>query len=243
MQITPLPERPFEILHIDILFLEKHYFLTCVDKFSKFAQVARISSRATVDVFPALKEFTLKYRPPEIIVMDGEKSFNSGEILQFLNTFNIKYFVTATGRSEMNGTVERFHSTLLELYRICKTENPLMVPIDLIQLALFKYNNSVHSCTKFTPLEIITPSRNSSSIIEKVAENLKHKQGIDLNHYNKNKKEIEIPDSAQAFMKTKRRLKQVNPYKKIKIKKINRSTVTTENGKRIHKNDLKVINI
>lgn len=102
LKATPLPCKPFEMMHVDILFLEKYYFLTCIDKFSKYAQVKEVKSRATIDVLPIKKEMILKHEPPDIIVMDGEKSFNSGEMLQFFNIYIIRPFVTATCRSDMN---------------------------------------------------------------------------------------------------------------------------------------------
>jgi len=36
---TPIPETSGEFLHIDIFSTDKKFFLTCVDKFSKFAVV------------------------------------------------------------------------------------------------------------------------------------------------------------------------------------------------------------
>lgn len=39
IQKTPIPTGPFQIAHIDILFLENLHFLTYIDKFSKFAQI------------------------------------------------------------------------------------------------------------------------------------------------------------------------------------------------------------
>lgn len=61
------------------------------------------------------------------------------------------------------------------------------------------------------------------------------KQERDVLNYNKDRKENVIDDSAQAFMKTKRRLKQAKPYKKVEIEKVNRTTVTTKDGKRSRK--------
>lgn len=153
IQETPIPKSPFEISHIDILFLENETFLTYNDKFSKFAQIRPVASRAAVDLIPAIKDLLTKYRTPDILVMDGKKSFATGELLNFYNQNNIE----TTGRSEMNGTVERFHSTILEIYRITKAENPTMTLRDLLILSVNKYNNTIHGATKHTPQEIIFP--------------------------------------------------------------------------------------
>ena len=240
LQKTPIPNAPFQIAHVDILFLESNHFLTYIDKFSKFAQVMHVQSRAAIDIVPALKELLSKYKPPDILVMDGEKSFMTGDLVNYYNGTGITPYITATGRSEMNGTVERLHSTLLELYRITKTENPTKPLIELMHMVLHKYNSSIHTATKFTPYEIILPSPQTPEIIEKVFENLKRKQKQDLDHHNKSKKIRNPKENSEAFEKTRQRLKHKARYKKVKIAKVNNSTITTDDGRKIHKNDIKI---
>lgn len=240
IQETPIPKAPFEIVHIDIMFLESLHFLTYIDKFSKFAQIMPIESRAAIDLTPAIKDILLKYKPPDTLVMDGEKSFMTGELVNFYNTHKITPYVTATGRSEMNGIVERLHSTLLEIYRITKTENPNLPVLDLIQLSIQKYNSSIHSVTKFTPLEVILPSSKTPEIVEKVYKHLQKAQENALRYHNKNKKYIPIEENLDAYETTRQRLKHKKRFKKIKISKVNKSTVKTDDGRRIHKDDLKI---
>lgn len=172
--------------------------------------------------------------------MDNEKSFLSGELVNFFNENKITPYVVATGRSEMNGVVERFHSTLQEIYRITKAENPHNKPKQLIEMSVIKYNSTIHSCTKFTPYEIIIPSSKSSHIIESVYNNLKKKQTKDLNYHNSKLSPRHIPSDKNVFEKTRRRVKTVPRYKKIRIKNINKSTIITTDNRRVHKNDLKI---
>lgn len=240
IQETPIPKSPFEIAHIDILFLENETFLTYIDKFSKFAQIRPIASRAAIDLIPAIKDILTKYKTPDILVMDGEKSFATGELINFYNLHGIQTFITAIGRSEMNGVVERFHSTILEIYRITKTENPDKNLQDLLILSLNKYNNTIHSSTKHTPMETVLPSAKSPLIIDSVYQNLISKQKKDLDFHNKNRKAIEPELNQEVYEKTRQRVKHKPRYKKIRIDKINKSTVLTKEGRRIHKDDLKI---
>lgn len=172
--------------------------------------------------------------------MDGEKSFATGELLNFYNQNNIETYTTATGRSEMNGTVERFHSTILEIYRITKAENPTMTLHDLLILSVNKYNNTIHSATKHTPQEIILPSARSPEIIESVYKNLIEKQKIDLKFHNKHRKGKPFKENQEVYEKTRQRVKHKPRYKKVTIDRVNRSTVLTKDGRRIHKDDLKI---
>lgn len=240
IQKTPLPNQPFQIAHIDVLFIDKLQYLTCIDKFSKFAQAHLIESRSAVDLVPAVKEVLSKYKFPETVVMDQEKSFMTGDLVNFYNANKITPYIVATGRSEMNGVVERFHSTLLEIYRLTKAENPGKSPEQLMQISVVKYNHTIHSCTKFTPYEIIIPSSRSSDIIEKVFQNISTKQEKDLNYHNRKLKHKNINEGIVAYEKTRRRVKTTPRYKKIKIEKVNRSTVQTSDNRRVHKNDIKI---
>jgi hypothetical protein len=52
----------------------------------------------------------------------------------------VEVYETPTGRSEVNGQVERLISTLLKIYRILRTENPKQSPAARMKLAVDKYN-------------------------------------------------------------------------------------------------------
>ena len=240
LQKTPIPKSPFDIAHIDIMFIENHQFLTYIDKFSKFAQVIPIPSRAAVDIIPTVKEILARYKFPELLVMDHEKSFMIGELVNFYNANKITPYLVATGRSEMNGVIERFHSTLQEIFRITKAENPSKSMTELIEMSTIKYNSTIHSSTKFTPLEIVIPSSQSSTIIDTVYKNLQNKQTRDLENHNKRLKHRNINANTDAYEKTRRRTKNTPRYKKIRIKTVNKSTVTTDDDRRVHKNDIKI---
>lgn len=240
LQETPIPNAPFQIIHIDIMFIEKLQYLTFVDKFSKFAQAILLESRAAVDIAPAVKEVLLRYKLPDILVMDHEKSFMTGDLENFYNQNGITPYIVATGRSEMNGIVERFHSTLQEIYRLTKAENPQKSPTEIVNMSVIKYNSTIHSCTKYTPYEIIIPSSRSSDIIESVYKNLQRKQYKDLEYHNKRLTHRHINENIDAYEKTRRRLKTVPRYKKIRINEVKNSTIVTSDNRRVHKNDLKI---
>lgn len=240
IQKTPIPNQPFQIAHIDILFIDNLQYLTYVDKFSKYAQARLIESRAAVDLIPAVKEVLSKFRFPETLVMDQEKSFMTGELVNFYNTNKITPYIVATGRSEMNGIVERFHSTLLEIYRISKAENPGKTPQEIMDISIIKYNNTIHSTTRHTPYEVVIPSSQSSTICETVYSNLLATQTKDLKRHNQKTKHTEIEAGIDAYEKTRRRVKTTPRYKKIKIAKVNKSTIKTDDGRRVHKNDIKI---
>lgn len=88
---------------------------------------------------------------PRIIVSDNERGFVTPTISNFIRSLSIEIYFTPTQKSEVNGQVKGFHSTLIEIYRCVSREVKKLGPKDLINLAVDRYNNSVHSVTKKKP--------------------------------------------------------------------------------------------
>ena len=61
---TPTATKPFEIIHIDVLSLEKNKFLTIVDSFSKFAQVFELKNMTSIEVANKLLKYFSLYVTP-----------------------------------------------------------------------------------------------------------------------------------------------------------------------------------
>ena len=90
-----------------------------------------------------------------MIVIDNEPSLKSSIIRSKLQDFNIKIYETPTGRSEVNGQIERLHSTLIEIYRCLKTDGNKDSVQTRLRLCVDKYNNKIHSVISMTPYEAL----------------------------------------------------------------------------------------
>ena len=73
---TPIPNQVGEILHIDIYSTFGKFFLTCIDKFSKFAIVQPIASTTIVDIEPFMLQLMNFYPHKKIVYCDNEPSLN-----------------------------------------------------------------------------------------------------------------------------------------------------------------------
>lgn len=67
---------------------------------------------------------------------------------------NIEVFKVPPYKSSVNGQIERLHSTLSEIMRCLKREGKDRNFADLLQRAIYEYNNFIHSVTKQRPLDI-----------------------------------------------------------------------------------------
>lgn len=155
IQETPIPEHPYEISHLDIYQTQGQLFLSCLDKFSKYGRMLPIKSRHTVHVRKAFFDAVTSHIIPSSIVTDNEKDFLSPEIKGMMLDLRVRIYVTLSNQSEVNGQVERFHSTITELLRIQKTPTPEHPCRTAMKIVAEKYNNTIHSTTKKTPKKIL----------------------------------------------------------------------------------------
>jgi len=153
---TPIPSHVGELLHIDIFSTDKKYFLTCIDKFSKFAVVQHVHSRTIEDLKPAILQIMNFFPRAKVVYCDNEPSLNSHTISAMLdNHFGVSIANAPPLHSVSNGQVERFHSTLLELARCLKIDKKITDTVEIILLATAKYNKSIHSVVDKRPVDIM----------------------------------------------------------------------------------------
>lgn len=154
LQPTPVPSYPCEILHMDIMEIQNEKFISCIDKFSKFAKLFHIKNKSSLHLRDKVTKVLHYFTVPKILVTDNERSFLSPIIMNFIRMLDIKLYQTPVHRSEVNGQVERFHSTILEIYRCLKAEYKGLRLKELLNIAVDRYNNTVHSVTKKKPSDI-----------------------------------------------------------------------------------------
>lgn len=68
--LTETPERPMEIVHIDLYFVNKKSVLTIIDKFSRYAWGLTIPAKESVNIVKAVKSFMALFGVPRKIVCD-----------------------------------------------------------------------------------------------------------------------------------------------------------------------------
>jgi len=202
---TPIPSFVGEILHIDIFSTDGTLFLTCIDKFSKFATVQAIASRAIVDVKSPLLQIINFFPIVKTIYCDNERSFNSETIKSILlNHFNITIANAPPLHSTSNGQVERFHSTLTEIARCLKLEGNLNDTTELILLATNKYNNTIHSVTNEKPVQIVHSK--SADFEMRMSQKIQQAQKKTLDYVNKDRTNRDYLAGEKVFLKANKRL-------------------------------------
>jgi transposase InsO family protein len=154
MNLTDTYYKPFERIHIDLFTIEGKIFLTIIDAFSKFAQAIHVESKTAISTANALISYFASYGVPTAITSDCGTEFENETIKELLEFHKISIHFTTPRNPESNGMIERFHSTIIESIRMLK-QNYRESIINLMKYAIIAYNNTIHSVTEFTPLEIL----------------------------------------------------------------------------------------
>lgn len=112
---------------MNIFSTARKYFLTAVDKFSKFAMTQHIASRTITDVKTHILKLVSLFPDLKTIYCDNEPFFRFSETIRFLLKNQIDIYVVNAPplHSTSNGQVERFHSTLLEIARCLKLQRQI----------------------------------------------------------------------------------------------------------------------
>ena len=187
LEATPLPNYPGQTIHIDIFSTDKQKVLTSIDKFSKLVAIRKIEGKSIECIKNPLRELIFYYGVPKNIVFDNEKSFNSHSIKFMLeNEFKINIFTAPPYTSEVNGQIERVHSTLAEIMRFLKQEHAGKNFDELLELYVNEYNHSIHSFTGKKPVDLFfsRPTKTLEEIRNETIEKLKAKQQKDLEFHN-----------------------------------------------------------
>lgn len=242
---TPIPEYPGQIVHLDLFYINHKIVLTGIDKFSKYAQVKIVKSRAVEDLKEPLRELITSLGFPKQIVVDNEKSLAAASIKFMLeDQYGIEIYKAPPYVSTTNGQVERFHSTLNEIMRCIKAENTYESFSDLLYQALYRYNNSIHTTTNLKPVEVFFGHRvttNPTELEQFRKENirkLKTKQETDLRYHNKNRKpykDYAVGETIFVTINKHPRNKVLSRYRKEIVAENKPDTIITNKNKIVHK--------
>lgn len=251
-QEVPIPTHSAQIFQIDLFTIEREWFITLIDSFTKFAMLAPIKSRAIVDIKRPFFEILNRISKPEMIVIDNEPSLKSSIIRSKLQDFNITIYETPTGKSEVNGQIERLHSTLIEIYRCLKTDGNKDSVKTRLRLCVDKYNNTIHSVISMTPYEALFGRRGNFENPLNANEQRKHNDNLilaklidkrkkdRLSQNYKRKNPVNYEERELVLLKNKQIIsKHINPKNIIEVKENKRVTIIDPRNHKYHKTDIK----
>nr|ABI48306.1 pol protein [Drosophila melanogaster] len=236
---TPIPSYTGEMVHIDIFSTDRKLFLTCIDKFSKYAIVQPVVSRTIVDITAPLLQIINLFPNIKTVYCDNEPAFNSETVTSMLkNSFGIDIVNAPPLHSSSNGQVERFHSTLAEIARCLKLDKKTNDTVELILRATIEYNKTVHSVTRERPIEVVHPGAHERCLEIKARLVKAQQDSIGRNNPSRQNRVFEVGE--HVFVKNNKRLgNKLTPLCTEQKVQADLGTSVLIKGRVVHKDNLK----
>jgi hypothetical protein len=143
-----VPSRPWQKVGADIFTLFGNDYLLIVDYFSKFPEMALLSSKTASGVTTHLKSIFSRHGIPEILVADN-MPFDSFEMRQFATEWNFTIVTSSPRYAQSNGQAERCVQTVKMLLK--KSADSGNDPY----IALMQYRNAPLAGLMYSPAQLL----------------------------------------------------------------------------------------
>ncbi len=141
---TPLPDRPWKRIALDLCEHNKHNYLVISDYYSRFLEVLHLPSTTSAQVVQRLKATFARFGIPEEVVSDNGPQFSSAEFQELAKQLDFKHVTSSPHHPQGNGHAERAVQTAK---RILQQDDPLM--------ALMSYRSTPCTTTGVSPAELL----------------------------------------------------------------------------------------
>jgi len=104
---TPLPERPWQKLAMDMCEHQGDKYLVVVDYFSRYIEVERMTKTTSPDVITCLKSIFARHGIPETVHSDNGPQFSSSNFALFATEYGFIHITSSPTYAQANGEAER----------------------------------------------------------------------------------------------------------------------------------------
>ena len=113
---SSLPDRPWQKLGADLFYYRGKNYLLVVDYYSRYPEVAELSSTTSRNVISALKSMFSRHGIPDLLHSDNGPQFSSEELNQFAKSYDFELSTSSPYYPQGNGLVERMVKTIKSLF-------------------------------------------------------------------------------------------------------------------------------
>ena len=135
---TPLPNLPWQKVATDLFEWQKNTYLLIIDYFSRWIEIAKLTSLSSNSVIAHTKSIFARHGIPEVVITNNGPQFASADYKKFAQSYQFEHITSSPNYPQGNGEAERGVQIVKNLLK--KSEDPYMY------LALMAYRS--------TPLEV-----------------------------------------------------------------------------------------
>lgn len=141
---TPLPDRPWQRLGVDLCEYEGKNYIVLSDYYSRFLELLHLSNTTAEQVVIKLKATFAQFGIPEVVVSDNGPQFTSETFRSFSHEFDFVHITSRPHHPSSNGHAER---AVQSAKAILRQKDPV--------LALLSYRTTPHASTGVSPAELL----------------------------------------------------------------------------------------
>ena len=112
---TKMPNRPWERVATDLFEWQKSQYLIVVDYYSRYIEVAKLTSTSSPEVIKHLKSVFARHGIPEVIMSDNGPQYSSEQFTDFADQYGFTHITSSPKYPQSNGAAERAVRTIKEL--------------------------------------------------------------------------------------------------------------------------------
>ena len=142
---SKLPQRPWQKIGTDLFEFKGVMYLLLVDYYSRFIEVAKLSSTTTRSVVSAMKSIFGRYGIPEVLISDNGPQYSSHEFMEFASSYDFKHITSSPYHPQGNGEAERAVKTVKKLLKNSNDPN----------IALLAYRSTPLSWCHLSPSQLL----------------------------------------------------------------------------------------
>lgn len=114
---TPVPDRPWQRVGMDLFEWSKKNYLLIIDYFSRYIEVAELKSTSAEVTIRAVKEVFARHGTAETVVSDNGPQFSSELFQQFAKEYKFTHSTSSPRYPQANGEAERAVRTVKNLWK------------------------------------------------------------------------------------------------------------------------------
>ncbi|GBM62402.1 Uncharacterized protein K02A2.6 [Araneus ventricosus] len=148
---TSFPERPWEVLGLDLFKYKNSWYLLISDYYSRYSEIARLDRLTSVEIINHCKSIFSRHRIPDVVRSDNGSQFDpvkTVEFKDFAKSYGFTHISSSPKFSQSNGLIEAAVKTVKA--RIKKSRDPY--------LALMAYRATPLE-NGFSPSELLMEER------------------------------------------------------------------------------------
>ena len=115
--ISPLPNYPRQVIGTDLFELKGDTYLLIVDYFSRYPEIAKLSSTTSLAVINVLKSIFARHGIPEVVRSDNGPQYASQVFTSFAKSYGFQHLTSSPHFPQSNGQAERTVQTVKRLLK------------------------------------------------------------------------------------------------------------------------------